>query len=115
MSDDPIVMYLIVRKSLNMGVGKIAAQCGHAVQLLLESKPESETFTIWNDKDNGGMRKIVLSASDNEWEKLKEKYNPFIVLDAGITEVAAGSETVMALLPMYRSQRCNVLKRLRCL
>ena len=33
--EDPIVMYLIVRESLGMGMGKTAAQCAHASQMLL--------------------------------------------------------------------------------
>jgi len=32
--DDPIVMYLIVRESLGMGMGKTAAQCAHAASLI---------------------------------------------------------------------------------
>ena len=33
--EDPIIMYLIVRKSLEMSPGKLAAQCAHAAQMLL--------------------------------------------------------------------------------
>jgi peptidyl-tRNA hydrolase len=31
---DPIVMYLIVKESLGMSIGKTAAQCAHASQML---------------------------------------------------------------------------------
>jgi len=34
---DPIVLYLVVRTELNMGAGKIAAQCSHAVQYFLDA------------------------------------------------------------------------------
>ena len=30
---DPIVMYLVVHESLNMSIGKTAAQCAHASQM----------------------------------------------------------------------------------
>ena len=35
--EDPWIMYLIVRESLNMSAGKIAAQVGHAVGIIYES------------------------------------------------------------------------------
>ena len=31
--EDPIIMYLIVKESLNMSAGKTAAQCAHASQI----------------------------------------------------------------------------------
>jgi peptidyl-tRNA hydrolase len=34
---DPYVLYLVVRTDLKMGVGKIAAQCSHAVQYFLDA------------------------------------------------------------------------------
>lgn len=33
---DPIVMYIVVRKSLKLVAGKVGAQCGHAVQYLMQ-------------------------------------------------------------------------------
>lgn len=33
--EDPIVMYLIVHTTLNMSVGKLAAQVGHAASLAI--------------------------------------------------------------------------------
>lgn len=32
--EDPWVLYLIVRESLNMTPGKLVAQCGHAVGMV---------------------------------------------------------------------------------
>lgn len=132
--EDKLYMYLVVRKSLNMGPGKIGAQCGHAVQLILdydknlrrlkkevteEQKNKTIRMDIWKDrKANGGFAKIVIGADDKEWEYLKTEaanYDPVIVTDAGNTEVPAGSETVMALFPMLKSERCNKLKRMRLL
>ena len=39
---DPLVMYLVVRESLHMTTGKIAAQCAHASQMLLMSYVQME-------------------------------------------------------------------------
>lgn len=129
--EDPIVMYLIVRESLNMGVGKIAAQCAHASQMLafkytnavgwtealdFDYPPEEEIFSEWL---KGSFRKVVLKADDKEWEKLKKEYegNKFVVhvIDAGLTEVPSGSETVIGLWPMKKSQAPKVVKKLQVL
>lgn len=48
---DPIVMYLIVRRSLKLPSGKVGAQCGHAVQYLMEDVlPER-----WPSREKGDL------------------------------------------------------------
>lgn len=128
--EDKLIMYLIVRESLNMSVGKIAAQVGHAVQLIniryhsLNDKigrSDEETnmihrYNFWVDHNaNDGFTKIVCKASDKEWELLKLIYKPTVVVDAGKTEVAPMSETVMSIFPVYKEERDKILKRLRLL
>lgn len=123
--ENPLVVYLIVRESLGMSAGKIGGQCGHAIQYLMQ-----EFYSInnhnWNAMNWFIIRmnkwieskthtKIVLKASDKEFEKIKEEYNPIIVVDAGKTEIAANSETVIVLYPMFRSERTKTLQRLQLL
>lgn len=132
--EDPIVMYLVVRESLGMGVGKTAAQCAHASQMLQlkfdgqvgenegfencgwEKPYAQEPIELFNKWLNTSFRKVVLRADDKEWEKLKlipgEKV---IVVDAGLTEIAAGSETVIGFWPMYKSLRPKLLHKLQVL
>jgi peptidyl-tRNA hydrolase len=129
-TEDILVMYLIVNMSLNMSCGKIAAQCGHAVQLLLEKYyrildtdiPTKEDqgkvarIELWKLPTlNGGYRKVVLQAREKDWSYLKQNYDPIVVVDAGITEIASGRETVLGLFPIFKEERCNKLKRLQCL
>lgn len=136
--EDPIVMYLIVRESLGMGVGKTAAQCAHAAQMLqlqhdeLDRKIEkffliysdlsenlkmdlSNKNSIFNSWLAGSFRKVVLRAKDKEWEKLKLLPNRVVVVDAGLTEIAPGSETVIGLWPMYRSHAPKIVQKLQVL
>lgn len=137
--ENPIVCYIIVNESLNMGVGKLAAQVGHAVQLLmfeyedLDDEAQSSVnsalnmtqdrvnmylrIQTWlNQEINSKFRKIVLGADAKEWEKLKlDQPEHILVKDAGLTEIAPGSETVILLYPMLKSERSKLLKRLRCL
>jgi peptidyl-tRNA hydrolase len=129
LKEDPIVLYLIVRESLNMSAGKACAQVGHAVQNMmmhyfaaqvLKAKikdtvlPTAELdhiaiTTKWLSQD---ARKVVLKASEKEWVALQTEFgtNCIIVKDNGLTEVAAGSQTVIALWPNYKSKRSNIVK-----
>lgn len=141
---DLVVMYLVVRESLNMSPGKLAAQCGHAVGMLdrlyfrrrrtmdlgpdehqsrsehrrLEAMTEIDPddmalFELW---DRTSYRKVTLRADDKEWEKLKASgLRHVVVRDAGLTELEPGSETVIGLWPMFRSQAPRLVRRLRAL
>lgn len=134
--EDPIVMYLVVRESLGMGTGKTAAQCAHASQMLLlkyvrfthestllASNPDWDDHTdsdynwvpLFKDWLDTSFRKVVLRADDKEWMKLKELPNHVVVIDAGLTEIASGSETVIGFFPMHKSQVPKVIKKLQVL
>jgi PTH2 family peptidyl-tRNA hydrolase len=136
--EDPIVMYLIVRESLGMSIGKACAQCAHASQMLQlkfnkivseiegertefikepnwsEEYPEYFIFSEWLDTS---YRKVVLRADDKEWLKIKGAMNDedIIVIDAGLTEIASGSETVIGLWPMRKSLVGKLIKKLQVL
>jgi len=127
--EDPVILYLIVRESLNMGPGKIAAQVGHAVGMLMGAfhRIKLDKYgEISQDLDNKysmvsgwlrhSYRKVVLRADDKEWEKIKssELYY-FLVQDAGLTEVDPGSETVICLWPMLKSKAPKIIKKLQIL
>lgn len=124
---DPIVMYLIVRESLGMSIGKTAAQCAHASQMLqlkfnkLEYQLDTgkeflASIYIFRNWLASSFRKVVLRAKDKEWDKIKEAYpNHIVVVDAGLTEIAAGSETVIGLWPMYKSESPKIIKKLQVL
>jgi peptidyl-tRNA hydrolase len=146
--EDPIVMYLIVHESLGMGMGKTAAQCAHASQMItldyFDIKDESrdmqkkifscsdETLaallkaqyadmnrklSIMGEWLRSSYRKVVLRASDKEWTKIKEEFKDSMamVVDAGLTEIPSGSETVIALWPVRKSQVSKTIKRLQVL
>lgn len=133
--EDPLVMYLIVRKSLEMTPGKLAAQCSHAAQMLLlkfmdfkiwdmvsfsnELPPFSrETYDLFQQWLDGSFRKVVLKADEKQWKKLKEEFSErkrVLVIDAGLTELEPHTETVIGLLPMRKSEVPKIIQRLRLL
>lgn len=125
--EDPIVMYLVVRKSIasQMSVLKTAAQVGHAVSMLdgkfrdleLEilagwsNSTDTKIFNLWLETS---YRKIVLVADEGQWSKLKELPNHVLVIDAGLTEISPNTETVIGLWPMKRSDaHKTIVKKLQ--
>lgn len=127
---DPPLLYLIVPSKLAMSAGKIAAQCGHAVQMMVlgyvelarreaahEALSEVETVRLVNARAwvTGLYRKVVLAADLAEWRAVKEQLDGFLVKDVGLTEVPAGTETAIALWPMRKSERPRLVRRLRLL
>jgi peptidyl-tRNA hydrolase len=72
----------------------------------------AQSFEDWKEDS---FRKIVLKANDAKWDKLKENLECHVVRDAGLTEVDPGSETVIGLWPMRKSQRPNMLRKLQTL
>lgn len=97
----PAVLQILVRKSLKMKPGKIAAQVGHAVIGSYKKAEEQGTLEGW---ENQGEPIVVLKAEDDEIEEVVKKarrvnINVHKVYDAGRTQVKAGSNTVIAVGP----------------
>lgn len=102
----PHKMVLVVRTDLKMTKGKIAAQCCHgaigAYELAAELSPEA--LRRW---ERSGCAKVALQVS-TEAELLavhraaRAKRLPhYLVVDAGRTQVEAGSRTVCAVGPAH--------------
>lgn len=121
---DPFIQYLIVRKSLNMPSGKVAAQCNHAGKYIMawserrRQLKESDDVqkVVWdiiNWMYQGG-RVAVLQANDKQWEKIKKELRCIVVKDAGVNcQETEGQETVLAVFPMKKSEQPKLLKRLQ--
>lgn len=98
-------MVFVVNSSLKMGLGKIAAQVGHATlglyrSLLDEREPRADALAAW---DATGETKVVVRGKDdvhlmNLAKKASDANLPnYVVHDAGRTQIAAGSMTVLAI------------------
>jgi peptidyl-tRNA hydrolase len=126
--EDPIIMYLVVHE-IGMSVGKIAAQVGHAVGMLYLKRDKLITSTdsllshrldIWKEWQDDSFRKVTLTANDSKWNKLKSLLPDLgiehaMVIDAGLTEIPRGSETVIGVWPMRKSRRPPLLRKLQVL
>ena len=102
MTNVPYKMVLVVNMDLTMGKGKIAAQCGHAAvgcyKRCIQRCPSA--IRAW---EYTGCAKIAVKCPNvNEMQHIaqvaKEHGVPYyLVEDAGRTQIAAGSKTVLGL------------------
>ncbi len=101
---DEIKQAIIVRMDIDMGRGKLAAQCAHA-SLMSYFEVEKEDKAIAKQWLDSGEKKIVLKVRDvNDLEKLfkafKYKKVPCaLVTDAGLTELPPGTVTALGVGP----------------
>ncbi|KAA0941414.1 MULTISPECIES: peptidyl-tRNA hydrolase [Streptomyces] len=85
---------------LDMSAGKAMAQAGHGAQLAWWELPEADR-TAWRE---AGFPLAVRTADPLRWEQLVTSGLP-LVRDAGFTEIAPGSCTVVADHPALRPDR----------
>lgn len=97
-------MVILARKDLKLSPGKLAAQVGHAaVDATLKAKRhQPDVFEEWLE---GGQKKVVLKAAGlqelHEIKLVAEKagLTTALIIDAGHTELPAGTTTVLAVGP----------------
>ncbi|GLC46928.1 hypothetical protein PLESTB_001896700 [Pleodorina starrii] len=117
---EELKMVLCVNMSLKMGTGKVGAQCAHAAVGVLWSHYQSHNVAI-RQWEMYGQPKIALKVGDeSEMADLESKavslgMPTYIVHDAGRTQIAAGSQTVLAIGPAPKSQLDTVTGHLRLL
>jgi len=106
LAEEPTVnhkMVLVVRKDLNMSVGKVAAQCSHAA-IAIYKRLMAGNPNLLSDWEREGQKKVVLYCnSEAELNELEKKAVSISVpcqtiRDAGRTEIAPGSKTLLVVL-----------------
>ncbi|KAK2525383.1 peptidyl-tRNA hydrolase 2, mitochondrial [Columba livia] len=97
-------MVLIVRNDLKMGKGKVAAQCSHAAVSAYKQvqRRNPELLKQW---EYCGQPKVVLKAPDEETliqllaDAKQLGLTVSLIQDAGRTQIAPGSRTVLGIGP----------------
>jgi PTH2 family peptidyl-tRNA hydrolase len=103
-------MVLCVNNGLGMGKGKIGAQCAHAALGAVQRHRRPETEAAFRRWESRGQAKIALKVpSDADLDALEAKAREaglptYVVHDAGRTQIAAGSRTVLAVGPAPKSR-----------
>jgi peptidyl-tRNA hydrolase, PTH2 family len=103
--DNECKMVLVVRTDLDMGKGKAAAQCCHACLAAYKSSLRNGENVVVKTWEAQGQPKITLKCSSEE--ELMDLYSQAAksglvaryIQDAGRTQIAAGSKTVLAIGP----------------
>lgn len=105
-------MYYFVNTNLNMKTGKIASQCCHGMQYICENLKKQKPYVqqIYNSWRDEGCAKIILFATEEQMNELHELFSSEKVIDAGKTEVAPNSFTVLVLYPKLRDDSFNSYK-----
>ncbi|KAI9368348.1 peptidyl-tRNA hydrolase PTH2-domain-containing protein [Aspergillus egyptiacus] len=102
---DEVKLVLVVRTDLGMTKGKIAAQCSHATlacyKYLVAHSQNSSILRRWESQ---GQAKIALQTkSEEELQLLQAQALSLglcarVIQDAGRTQIASGSRTVLGIL-----------------
>ncbi|KAL1297600.1 hypothetical protein AAFC00_006162 [Neodothiora populina] len=119
-SQEECKLVLVVRTDLGMTKGKIAAQCGHATLACYKTllKQDSPILKRW---ERYGQAKVALQIkSEEELETLQATALSLgicaqIIHDAGRTQIASGSATVLGVGPAPKSQVDAVTGHLKLL
>mmetsp|Transcript_21638 Transcript_21638/g.37261 ORF Transcript_21638/g.37261 Transcript_21638/m.37261 type:complete len:174 (+) Transcript_21638:77-598(+) len=121
-SDSEYKVIFCVRNDLKMTKGKIAAQVGHATLGLYQRarrKPGmSDSLLSW---EYSGQAKIAVQinseqeAKDLERSARRKGLNTYAVFDAGRTQIAEGSLTVLAIGPAKKPVLDSVTGHLKLL
>ncbi len=118
--DDEVKQVIIMRKDLEMSLGKSVSQGAHAsVLAYLEAlKANREVVEVWLAS---GQKKIVLKVDDEAalaklYQAFKYKKIPCaIVNDAGLTQLAPGTTTALGIGPWKNGEIDAYTKALKLL
>src|SRR5215210_4805362 len=95
---------IIVRRDVNMGIGKIAAQVAHAAVMGAE-KVKASRKDWFNSWFGGGQAKVVVKVKNVEElikvrNRAEELYLPVVqVQDSGLTQIPPGTITCIGIGP----------------
>lgn len=110
-------LVLVVRKDLSMGVGKIAAQCSHASVMAYQN---SSKIMLLKWALNGHKKIVVECPNEQALNDIRDNARKHrlltnIVYDAGFTQVAPNTVTVLAVGPASEESINQVTGHLRLL
>ena len=116
--DFSLKMVMVVRTDLGMSAGKIAAQCVHAaLGAYRETQAiDPRTLRMWEET---GEKAVALRAKNEEelnaLQLVAQVRNipNYVVIDAGRTQIAEGSKTVLAIGPAHEDIINEVTGRLK--
>ncbi|KAI0234548.1 Peptidyl-tRNA hydrolase 2, mitochondrial [Lamellibrachia satsuma] len=97
-------LVLVVRTDLKMGKGKVAAQCSHAAVDATKQLRRTNAAILKEWEDNGQPKVVVKTENEDMLLQLAEHARALgltisVICDAGRTQIAPGSKTVLGVGP----------------
>ncbi|KAK5111986.1 hypothetical protein LTR62_004520 [Meristemomyces frigidus] len=121
-STEECKLVLVVRNDLGMTKGKIAAQCGHATlacyKTLVQANPAHPVLRQW---ERLGQAKVAVKVESEEdmlmlqAQAISLGLCAQVIHDAGRTQIASGSATVLGVGPGPKSEVDKVTSHLKLL
>lgn len=117
-------MYIFVNSDLKMEKGKIASQVGHVVQFITEeiirmgyetSGGPPDAYLRYMRWKAFGHAKIVLKATQEQLELLLKCPETHHIIDAGKTQIAPDSLTVVGFFPKLKSEMFDIVSKYKLL
>ena len=108
---------IIIRKDIDMGKGKLIAQCLHAAIGAMR-KIDNETIQEWEAE---GSKKVVLKVNslkelkEIESKLKKDKISYSLVKDAGLTQLKTGTVTALGIGPVKEKEIDKITGKLKLL
>lgn len=108
---------IVVRNDIKLGKGKFAVECCHAAIGSLNNA-DKETVEKWERKE---AKKVVLKVKDLKelmriYRKVKDEKLPcFLVKDAGLTQLKAGTITALGIGPVGERKVDKITGKLKLL
>lgn len=109
---------IVIREDLKLSPGKLAVQVAHAAVMAAERAEKMNRATVVDWKGEG-QRKVVLKVPGvPDLYRLKEEAEragiaSAIVIDAGLTEIPAGTVTALGLGPAHGKLMDKVTGKLK--
>jgi peptidyl-tRNA hydrolase len=97
--DGPVPLRYVIRPGVLRTAGKAMAQAGHAALMCADrlGPRHPDAFAAWRAAGAPGEVRV---ADLPRWAALRESPLSVVVADAGLTQVAPGTETVIAVAPV---------------
>ncbi|HIH09353.1 MAG TPA: peptidyl-tRNA hydrolase [Candidatus Diapherotrites archaeon] len=110
---------MVVRSDLQMGKGKIAAQCSHASLEAYEKTLRQSPLWVGEWKAQGQAKIVLKVGSKKEllelFEKVKKAIPSALIKDAGHTQVDTGEPTCIGIGPAPEAEINRFTKDLKLL
>ena len=118
--EEELKMVMCVNQELGMRSGKIAAQCAHAAVAVVEEVRRTNKPLLKQWQAHGAAKIALKCPNQTQLLQLREAARDqgipcYLVTDAGRTQIAAGSNTVLAIGPWGKSRLDAITGHLRLL